>query len=167
MPKAVNLSLLAQISVLAAQPTQLLTLGRGEPVGAAAGVQVSVADPLAERRSRSDPAPCPTVLPVERISSTTSAFYSSGKNRRGRGIGLPISRAKPSSLVVELLVGHDPVQVPICSAKWPSAVARLNTTIRRLGSMYAPRSGSARLADAFLGGDRRVSRIIAQPGRRP
>ena len=41
----------------------------------------------------------PAVLPVARISSTTSALYSGGKNRRGRGTWTPISRAGPSSWV--------------------------------------------------------------------
>jgi hypothetical protein len=44
-----DLPLLAQHPVLAAQPPQLLTLGRGQPIGAVAGVQVSLADLLADR----------------------------------------------------------------------------------------------------------------------
>jgi hypothetical protein len=46
---AEDLALLAQLPVLAAQPPQLLTLGRGQSIGAVAGVQVSLADPLADR----------------------------------------------------------------------------------------------------------------------
>jgi len=62
---------------------------------AVAGVQVSLANPLADRglgqvQLAGDLA---DRLPVVRISSTTSALYSGGKNRRGRDIGLP-SRGK-------------------------------------------------------------------------
>jgi hypothetical protein len=44
-----DLALLAQLPVLAAQPPHLLTLSRGQAVMAVAGVQVSLADPLADR----------------------------------------------------------------------------------------------------------------------
>jgi hypothetical protein len=61
------------------------------------GVQVSLADPLSDRGlgQSSSLATWPTVLPVLRISSTTSALYSGGKNRRGRGIGLPSRGPSP------------------------------------------------------------------------
>jgi hypothetical protein len=86
-----DLALLAQLPDLTAQPTQLVALGGGEAVGAPAGVQVGLADPLADRGLGQVQLleTWPTVLPVERMSSTTSAVYSGGKKRRGRGIGLP------------------------------------------------------------------------------
>jgi hypothetical protein len=45
---AEDFTLLAS-SGLTAQPAQLLTLGRGEAVAAAAGIQVSALDPLVDR----------------------------------------------------------------------------------------------------------------------
>jgi hypothetical protein len=44
-----DLALLTELSVLTAQPAQLLTLDRGEAVVASAGIQVGAFDPLADR----------------------------------------------------------------------------------------------------------------------
>ena len=88
---AEDLALLAQIPILPAQAAQLITLDSGEAIATTTCVQIGLANPLRTAVSvrSSSLATWPTVLPVERISSTTSALYSGGKNRRGRGIGLP------------------------------------------------------------------------------
>jgi hypothetical protein len=87
---AEDLTLLAQLPDLTAQPPQLITLGDGEAIATATCVQLSLADPLTNRGLGQVQLPGDlTDLPVVRISSTTSALYSGGKHRRSRGIGLP------------------------------------------------------------------------------
>ena len=76
--------------------------------------------------------PGPAILLVVRISSTTSALYSGGKNRRGRGIGLP-SRGQGPHL------GGPPSRVNYrCSIQ---ALDRLPATVeaatRNFGSLVA------------------------------
>ena len=78
---AQDLALFTQVPVLAAQPAEFVTLGRGEAIVAAAGIQVDALDPSRTAVSvrSSSLATWPTVLPVERTSSTTSALYSGGR----------------------------------------------------------------------------------------
>src|SRR5215203_5246828 len=88
---AQDLAFFTQIPDLTTQLSQLVALGGGEAVRTATGVQSAwrtQARTAVWVRSSSR-ATWPTVLPVVPISSTTSALYSGGKNRRGRGIGLP------------------------------------------------------------------------------
>jgi hypothetical protein len=82
---AQDLALLTQLPDLTTQPGQLITLGDGEAVGAPAGVEVGVLDPLTDRGlgQPSSLATWPAVLPVVPIGPTTSALHSGGKNRRG------------------------------------------------------------------------------------
>ena len=94
---AEDLTLLAQIPILPAQAAQLITLDAGEAIATATGVQIGLANPLPNRGLGQVQLPGDLAdrLAGVRISSTTSALYSGGKNRRGRGIGLPSRGQSP------------------------------------------------------------------------
>jgi hypothetical protein len=92
-----DLALLAQLPILPAQAAQLLTLDAGEAIATATCVQIGLANPLPNRGLGQVQLPGDLAdrLAGVRISSTTSALYSGGKNRRGRGIGLPSRGQSP------------------------------------------------------------------------
>ena len=94
---AQDLALFPQLPDLTAKPAQLITLDAGEAIATATCVQIGLANPLPNSGLGQVQLPGDLAdrLAGVRISSTTSALYSGGKNRRGRGIGLPSRGQSP------------------------------------------------------------------------
>jgi hypothetical protein len=117
---AQDLALLPQIPDLTTQPpsssrSPVLRPSLRRPASRSAGLTHSR---TAVSVKSSSLATCPTVLPVVRINSTTSALDSDGKNRRGRDTWTPHSRARPSSWVStrpgQLQLGRNGIEATRC-----------------------------------------------------
>ena len=118
---AQDLALFTQVPVLAAQPAEFVTLGRGEAIVAAAGIQVGALDPLLARglgqlQFLGDLA--------DRLAGRADQLNDLGlvlrrKNRRGRSIGLHL---RGQALILGV---HQPGSTPGSSwrARWVIVVA--------------------------------------------
>ena len=149
---AQDLALFTQVPVLAAQPAEFVTLGRGEAIVAAAGIQVGALDPLLARglgqlQFLGDLA--------DRLAGRADQLNDLGlvlrrKNRRGRSIGLHL---KGQALILGV---HQPGSTPGSSwrARWVIVVA----------VMVAPACrSSAERCCKFVAGSARPRRRVLPP----